>query len=346
MSLKNKIIISGPCSAESFEQVIDTATALKQAGVDIFRAGLWKPRTKPGGFEGVGGEGLQWLAYVQNKMHLDVITEVAQPEHIQPCIDHGISKMWIGARTTSNPFSVSELAKKLRGRNVIVGIKNPISPDIDLWIGAIERIKEAGVQKVFAIHRGFYTNNGKYRNNPVWSIPIELKRRFPDMDIVCDPSHICGNKELIPSITQRSMDLLFNGLMIESHIQPETALTDAKQQLTPSELQHLLKNVIIVQDSSQNSEYLSRLSILRSQIDVIDDEILDMLQTRMVVSRYIGEIKGKEGTSILQPGRWTDVLNDRIFKGVKLGLSEKTIRNIFENIHEESINIQAEWRER
>lgn len=337
-----KLLIAGPCSAESRDQVYNTALELKSCNIDYFRAGIWKPRTRPGGFEGIGVSGLKWLQEIQEEIGVKVITEIAQPEHIELCLAHNIRAFWIGARSTSNPFSITKLADALKNMDVTVGIKNPISSDLDLWIGAIERIQQAGIKNIFAIHRGFYQNNkNKYRNNPIWGIPIELKRRFPKLKIICDPSHIGGNPNLIQTLSQQSMDLLFDGLMIESHINPKGALTDAFQQIKPARLKKILNELILKNHESYDVRYLFDLENFRRKIDSCDYEIMDYLKLRMDAVKTIGKIKNEKNISALQPNRWKQLIADRIKHAHTLGLPEDLILKIFINIHEESLKLQS-----
>lgn len=343
------LLITGPCSAESRTQIYETALNLKDVNPNndfLFRAGIWKPRTRPGGFEGIGVMGLRWLSEVQDKLGIEVITEVAEPEHVKLCLDHGITHFWIGARSTSNPFSIAKIADALKGYNVTVGIKNPISPDLNLWIGAIERIKQADVTDIFAIHRGFYkTEKSEYRNNPEWGVPIELKRKFPHMKVICDPSHITGDAQLIKGVAQVAMDLLFDGLMIESHVRPENALTDSFQQIRPWELKVILDSIVMRKKSTNDESFLSGIHWARKRIDSIDHDMLKLLQKRMDTVAVIGKNKKQENLPIIQPERWNALLKDRLKYGVELGLSEILIKKIFESIHVESLKTQSDINE-
>jgi len=340
---KNLTIISGPCSAESRQQILTTAFQLKQIGINLFRAGIWKPRTRPGSFEGVGEKGLEWLQEVQEEYGLQVLTEVAQPEHVDLCLKYGINTMWIGARTTANPFSMTKLADSLNNPHITVGIKNPISPDLDLWIGAIERIQQTDAKKVFVIHRGFYQNSdSKYRNDPIWKIPLKIKKIFPELKILCDPSHICGNRKLIPQIAQQAIDLQFDGLMIESHINPSKALTDVKQQLTPSQLRETFDNLVRKAVTSIDKQYTATIQQMRAIIDTVDNEVIDLLVKRMKIVEVIGRSKKEQQVATLQPNRWADVLEKRIDYGSDLGLSDKFITEVFETIHEEALKRQTQ----
>ncbi len=333
------IVIAGPCSAESREQVLRTAAALASAGISIFRAGIWKPRTKPGGFEGVGTIGLSWLQEVKQTTGMLTATEVATPIHVQQAIDAGIDILWIGARTVSNPFAVQELADALKGSDVPVLVKNPISPDLELWIGALERLHGCGVTNLGAIHRGFNSYEMKpYRNTPLWHIPIELKRRFPSLTLLCDPSHIGGSREFIAPLSQQALDINFDGLVIESHCNPDSALSDAAQQITPQVLKSTLESIVI-RENTQTTEYIN---ILRNQIDEIDDMLLSALAKRMKISREIGAFKKQHNMSVLQSGRYNDILDDRSRKGNELGLSTDFVTEFMKAIHEESVKIQMD----
>lgn len=328
------IVISGPCSAESEEQVMETAKQLKAQGVQIFRAGIWKPRTRPNAFEGVGVEGLPWMRRVKEELGMYVGTEVANAQHVYDALKYGIDVLWIGARTTVNPFAVQEIADALRGVDIPVLIKNPVNPDVDLWIGAIERINQAGIKRIGAIHRGFGTyDKTLYRNDPQWHMPIELRRKMRDMPIFCDPSHIGGKRELIGPISQQAMDLNFNGLMIESHINPDKALSDASQQVTPEALDYILSKLVL-RDSKATTEDLNDL---RKQIDRLDDKLLEMLSERMRVASLIGQYKKDHNMTILQTGRFDEILTQRAEQAKELDLSEKFVREILSSIHEESI---------
>jgi chorismate mutase len=340
--LERPLVIAGPCSAESEEQVVETARLLHKNGIKVFRAGIWKPRTRPNAFEGVGTRGLPWLRRVKEEFGMLTAIEVANVKHVYEALKAGIDILWIGARTTANPFSVQEIADSLKGVDIPVMVKNPVNPDTELWIGALERINNAGIKKIAAIHRGFSTyNKTEYRNSPQWEIPIELKRRIPDLPIITDPSHICGNKELLQEVSQRSIDLNFDGLMIETHVNPEKALSDAAQQLTPEELKILLNRLIIRKSNIEDALLLTTLEELRQEIDNFDDKLLEILDSRMAVSRKIGEYKKKHNITILQTSRWDELLNRRIKLAGKKGLSEEFITKVFRAIHQESINHQT-----
>lgn len=334
--------MAGPCSAETEEQVMETAKQLKDCGVGIFRAGLWKPRTRPNAFEGVGKEGLPWLRRVKEELGLYTATEVANVKHVYDALKAGIDIIWIGARTTANPFAVQEIADALKGVDVPVMIKNPISPDLELWIGAFERLNSAGITKLAAVHRGFSIyNKTLYRNNPQWEIPIELKRLLPDLPIITDPSHICGSRDLLFEVSQRAMDLDFYGLIIESHCNPDKALSDAQQQLTPENLNKLLQKLVLRSANVPNNMILSTLEDLRHEIDKYDDKLMDIFEHRMAISRKIGEYKKQNNITILQTSRWDEILRDKITQANKKGLGEEFIIKIFRAIHEESINHQT-----
>ncbi len=335
-------LISGPCSAESEEQVMATAAELALLPeVSVFRAGIWKPRTRPNSFEGVGSEGLKWLRNVKQETGLLVGTEVANEKHVYEALKYGVDLLWIGARTSVNPFTVQEISDALKGVDVMVLIKNPINPDLELWIGAIERIARAGITKIGAIHRGFSTYEKTiYRNQPNWQLPIELRRRIPDLPIICDPSHISGSREFLFELSQKAMDLNFDGLMLESHIDPEHALSDAAQQVTPSELKELLSRLILRSPVASDPKLLDILGELRQQIDVFDDALLDILEKRMKVAETIGQYKKDNNITILQPTRWDEIIRKVVIHGQVKGLSGELIDTIFKAIHQESINHQ------
>lgn len=343
-TLPRPCVIAGPCSAESEEQVMETAAQLKAFGINVFRAGIWKPRTHPGSFEGVGVEGLRWLQKVKKTYGLKVCTEVASEKHVFECLKYGIDMVWIGARTSANPFLMQEIADALRDTDIPVLVKNPVNPDLDLWIGALERLNNAGVRKLGVIHRGFTAfDKIKYRNNPQWQVAIELRSRYPEMPFFCDPSHLAGCKEYIPELSQKAMDLGLEGLMIESHCNPSCALSDAKQQLTPAELQDLLENRITVRDNdTDNQSYREGIVSLRAQIDVIDDNLLYALGSRLKVSRKIGLYKKENNIAILQTSRWDSLLANAVEKGKSYGLSEEFVKAVFTAIHDASVKAQNE----
>ncbi len=333
------LLIAGPCSAETEEQVIETAKLIeKDHRAMVYRAGLWKPRTRPGTFEGVGAEGLPWLKRVKDETRLMVATEVAKAEHVKQAIDAGVDILWIGARTTVNPFSVQEIADALKGYDVPVLVKNPINPDLQLWIGALERISQAGITKLGAIHRGFSPNSeSKYRNDPKWKLAIELKRILPDLPIVCDPSHIGGSRELIEPVAQKAFDLQMEGLMIETHINPDVALSDAKQQVTPAKLKTILDEIILRRAESSNDAFVESLAEIRTKIDTVDDELIKLLGKRMALVDEIGEAKKENNVTILQVGRYENILNDKVSKGEDENLSAEFVKTIYEFIHQNSI---------
>ena len=342
ISPEKPLLLAGPCSAETEEQVLETARQLKGYGVGIFRAGLWKPRTRPDTFEGVGKEGLPWLRRVKTELGMYTATEVANVKHVYEALKGGIDIIWIGARTTANPFAVQEIADSLKGVDVPVMIKNPVNPDVELWIGAFERLNHAGITKLAAIHRGFSVyNKGLYRNNPQWEIPIELKIKMPGLPIITDPSHICGSRDLLFEVSQRAMDLDFDGLMIESHCDPGKALSDAQQQLTPENLNRLISQLVLRQADVPNNLLLTTLEEYRQEIDKYDDKLMEIFDHRMAVSRKIGEYKKKNSITILQTNRWDEILRDKIQQASQLGLGEEFILKVFRAIHEESINHQT-----
>ena len=333
------LVIAGPCSAETEEQVMNTARQLAKHGVKIFRAGIWKPRTKPGGFEGVGVEGLAWLKQVKQETGMYIATEVATAKHVFEALKAGVDILWIGARTTANPFAMQEIADALRGVDIPVLVKNPVNPDLELWIGALERINQAGLKRLAAIHRGFSSSEKKiYRNLPQWHIPIELRRRIPNLPIFCDPSHIGGKRELVAPLCQQAMDLGFDGLIIESHCTPDKAWSDAAQQVTPDVLDYILDQLVI-RDTHQSTE---NLRDLRKQIDECDDDLIQILAKRMRVSREIGTYKKEHDMTILQTDRYSEILDKRGAQGAQCGMDAEFMRKIFETIHEESVRQQME----
>ena len=338
---KKPLIIAGPCSAETEEQTLDTARQLADLGIKIFRAGIWKPRTKPGGFEGVGSQGLKWLKKVKEETGMYVATEVATHQHVTEALAEGIDMIWIGARTSANPFAMQEIADTLKELNadIPVLVKNPVNPDLELWIGAMQRIYNAGIRQLGAIHRGFSTY-GKhiYRNMPQWHIPIELRLRFPEMPIICDPSHIGGRRELIAPLSQEAFDMGFDGLIIESHCNPDCAWSDAAQQLTPEILNFIL-HTLVIRDSKQSTE---NLTLLRQQIDRIDRELLEVLAKRMQVSRDIGRYKKEHRMSVVQAGRYNDVIRTRLNHGVEMGMGAEFLKTVLLAIHDESVRQQTE----
>ena len=336
---RRPLVIAGPCSAETEEQVLDTARSLAAEGIRICRAGLWKPRTKPGGFEGVGETGIPWLQRVKRETGMYTSTEVATREHVAAALKGGVDLLWIGARTAANPFAMQEIADALRGADVPVLVKNPVSPDLELWIGAIERIYNAGIRRIGAIHRGFTSiDKSLYRNHPMWAIPIELHRRLPRLPIFCDPSHIGGKRELIAPLSQQAMDLGFDGLIIEAHCSPDCAWSDKAQQVTPEALAYIIRNLVI-RDESITTESLTEL---RSQIDKLDDPLLELLSRRMRVSRDIGQYKKEHNMPVLQTQRYEELLARRAGQAEQMGMDREFMRTVLQAIHEESIRQQME----
>ncbi len=341
LNLEHPLVIAGPCSAETESQVLQIANDLKNSDVSIFRAGIWKPRTRPGNFEGVGSIGLKWLQKVKKETGLLITTEVANANHVKIALDHDIDVLWIGARSTVSPFIVQEIADVLQNTDKIVLLKNPVNPDLSLWYGGIERLYSANIKKLGVIHRGFSTySKTKFRNNPEWQIPIELQNKFPDLPLICDPSHICGRRDIIEETSQKALDLNFDGLMIETHNDPDNAWSDASQQITPKTLIKLMKDLIIRKESVQERSFIKELENLRIKIDDADSQILDILGNRMKVSDQIGKIKKKQNVAILQSERWKNILKKMISDGKQKGLSEDFILKIFKAIHQESINHQ------
>ena len=335
-------VVAGPCSAETEEQVMETAKGLKELGINVFRAGIWKPRTHPGSFEGVGAPGLKWMQRAKKEYGLKIATEVAGEKHVFECLKYGVDLVWLGARTTANPFLVQEIADALKDTDIPVLVKNPVNPDIDLWVGALERLNRAGIKKLGVIHRGFSTADKiKYRNDPQWQMAVELRSRYPELPFFVDPSHMAGCKDYIRELSQRSLDLGFEGLMIESHCNPSCALSDAKQQLTPAELTDLLENQIKVRDADSDSkEWKENIDQLRAKIDILDENLLYTLGARMKVSRQIGEYKKNSNVAILQTSRWDAVLAKVVEKGAEYGLPEGFVTDVFNAIHEASVEIQ------
>jgi chorismate mutase len=339
---KRPLIISGPCSAETETQVLDTCQQLAATGkVDMLRAGIWKPRTRPGSFEGIGQKGLPWLMQAKKITGLPTTVEVATGKQVTDALSFDVDVLWIGARTTVNPFSVQEVADALRGVDVPVLIKNPINPDLELWTGAVERVAKAGIKQIGLIHRGFSSyGNTEYRNAPMWHLAIEMKRRNPDMMMICDPSHICGRRDILLDVAQKSIDLDFDGLMLESHIDPDNAWSDAKQQVTPEKLAELLSSIKWRYETTDEKEFITALEKLREQINHIDDELMQLLGQRMRIADRIGEYKRNNSITILQTNRWNEILERAFRKGEALGLSKEFITKYFDAVHMESINHQ------
>lgn len=339
---KRPLIISGPCSAETEEQVIETAERLAKTGkVDMLRAGIWKPRTKPGMFEGIGAKGLPWLQKAKKLTGLPTTVEVATGKQVEDALTFDVDVLWIGARTTVNPFSVQEVADALRGVDVPVLIKNPINPDLELWQGAVERVARAGIKQIGLIHRGFSSyGNTEFRNAPMWHLAIEMKRRMPGMPIINDPSHICGRRDILQATAQKAIDLDFDGLMIESHIDPDNAWSDAKQQITPERLAEMLSAISWRKEDVPSESYHAALDKLREQINHIDDELMQLISQRMSIAEKIGEYKRNNNVTILQATRWNEVLEKALQKAGKVGLSDEFITRYMDAIHMESINRQ------
>ena len=340
-NLNHPLVIGGPCSAETEDQVLKIAHELKTTDVSIYRAGIWKPRTRPGMFEGVGAIGLKWLEKVKKETGLLIATEVANASHVKLALQHDIDVLWIGARSTVSPFIVQEIADALRDTNKIVLVKNPVNPDLSLWLGGIERLYSANIKNLGVIHRGFSTyEKTKYRNNPEWQLPIELQNRFPDLPLICDPSHIAGRRDILQDISQTALDLNFDGLMIETHINPDKAWSDAAQQITPKVLVKMMEDLKMRKVTNEEIDYKNSLNTLRTQIDVIDHGLLDTLGKRMKVAIEIGNLKKKKNVAVLQTKRWNEILGKMIFDGEEKGLSEEFILRMFKAIHQESINHQ------
>ena len=340
---KRPLIISGPCSAETEEQVIETAQRLAATGkVDMLRAGIWKPRTRPGTFEGVGTKGLAWLQQAKKLTGLRLTVEVATGKQVEDALHFDIDVLWIGARTTVNPFSVQEVADALRGANVPVLIKNPINPDLELWTGAVERVAKAGIKDLGLIHRGFSSyGNTEYRNAPMWHLAIEMKRRNPELIMINDPSHICGRRDILLEVAQKAIDLDYDGLMIESHINPDKAWSDAKQQVTPEKLAEMLDEIVWRREDTSSEEFHQALERLRQQINHLDDELMQILSQRMKVSEKIAQYKKENNITILQTNRWNEILNRACQRAEKLGLSKEFITKYFDAVHMESISHQT-----
>ncbi|MCD7900049.1 MAG: bifunctional 3-deoxy-7-phosphoheptulonate synthase/chorismate mutase type II [Bacteroides sp.] len=339
VSADRPMVIAGPCSVETEDQVMKTARQLADKGQKIFRGGIWKPRTKPGGFEGIGVEGLPWMKQVKKETGMYLATEVATALHVYEALKAGIDILWIGARTTANPFAVQEIADALRGVDIPILIKNPVNPDIELWIGAFERLNNSGINRLGAIHRGFSSYDKKiYRNLPQWHIPIELRRRFPDLPIFCDPSHIGGKRELIAPISQQAMDMKFDGLIIETHCDPDAAWSDASQQITPEVLDYIL-SLLVIRQETQTTE---NLSALRKQIDECDNTLMEELAKRMRISREIGTYKKEHNMPVLQTDRYNEILDKYGNQAIQCGLDTEFIKKVFEAIHEESVRQQVE----
>ncbi len=341
MNLDHPLVIAGPCSAETEEQVMGIANSLKDTDVNYYRAGIWKPRTRPGNFEGVGALGLKWLQRVKKETGMKTATEVANRAHVELALEHDIDLLWIGARSTVSPFIIQEIADALEGTDKVVLIKNPVNPDLSLWLGAVERLHTANINNLGVIHRGFSTyEKSKYRNIPEWQLAIDLQTRFPDLPIINDPSHITGKRDMIFDVSQTALDLNFDGLMIETHLDPDNAWSDAAQQVTPDSLKQIMRDLRIRKESSPEAEYNTKLSNLRAQIDVLDNQILETMGKRMKISDGIGGLKKERNVAVLQSTRWNQILGAMILEGESKGLSEEFILKLFKAIHQESINHQ------
>lgn len=342
------LVIAGPCSAESFDQMLRTAHALKEISeVSVFRAGIWKPRTRPNNFEGLGEIALPWLMEVKKQTGLKVTTEVATAKHVELCLKAGVDILWIGARTTANPFSVQEIADALKGVDIPVMIKNPINADLQLWIGALERLNLAGITKLMAIHRGFSVGEKlEFRNDPLWRIPMELKVKFPELPLLCDPSHITGKRELIQQVCQKAMDLDYNGLIIETHPDPDKAWSDASQQVTPEKLAAIISSLSLKKENSMDKSYTNQLNDLRDQIDRLDNELLHTLKLRKDVVVKIAKAKIEQNVTALQRNRFDQLMKERMDAGEKLGLAQEFIKEIFDSIHEQSVQTQTDLFEK
>lgn len=341
MQLTHPLMIAGPCSAESEEQVLKIAHQLKDTDATVLRAGIWKPRTRPGNFEGVGEIGLKWLQKAKAETGMMTATEVANPAHVELALKHDIDVLWLGARTTVSPFIVQEIADALKGTDKIVLVKNPVNPDLPLWLGAVERLYTSDIKKLGVIHRGFSSfEKSKYRNNPEWQIPIDLQNRFPDLPLICDPSHIAGTRGLIFDVCQTALDFNFDGFMVEAHYDPDNAWSDAKQQITPETLVQMMIDLKVRKKQASSEDYLSELNKLRANIDILDDKLLGLLSKRMEVADGIGLLKKENNVSILQTNRWNEILGKMILRGEEKGLSEEFVLKIYKAIHQESISHQ------
>ena len=340
-NLSHPLVIAGPCSAETEDQVLKIAHELKDSDVSIFRAGIWNPRTRPGGFEGVGEIGLKWLQKAKSETGLLMAIEVANSTHVKLALEHDIDLLWIGARTTVNPFAVQEIADALAGTDKIVLVKNPVNPDLALWIGGVERLYNAGIKKLGVIHRGFSTyEKTKYRNIPEWQIAIELQSRFPDLPLICDPSHITGQRDMILEVSQQALDLNYDGLMIETHVDPDNAWSDAAQQVTPAVLKQIFEDLKVKKVTTEDDDFNTKMIKLRANIDIADSKLLELLGNRMKVAEQIGALKKEKNVAVLQNKRWNEILGKMILDGEEKGLSEEFILKIFKAIHQESISHQ------
>lgn len=342
--IDNPLLISGPCSLESEEQALETAKLLaKDKRVFVYRAGVWKPRTRPGSFEGVGSIGLKWLQKIKKETGLPVGTEVANAQHTEEALNAGLDVLWIGARSTASPFVVQEIADVVKGTNAVVMIKNPVNPDVQLWMGAVERINQAGIKNIVAIHRGFTPfRETKYRNYPNWKTVIELKRLLPNLPIICDPSHIAGKREFLFEISQKAFDMGMEGLMLESHRDPSCALSDAAQQLTPADLGKLLDKLVIRHENANNPDFENQLDVLRNRIDALDSELLEILASRVEIVKQIGQYKKVNNVTALQMNRWSQLMDNRVNLGKRLDINETFVKILFQLIHEDSVRMQTE----
>lgn len=341
LKLDHPLVIAGPCSAETEDQVLKIAHELKDSDVSYYRAGIWKPRTRPGNFEGVGALGLKWLQRVKEETGLKTATEVANRAHVDLALEHDVDLLWIGARSTVSPFIVQEIADALEGTDKVVLIKNPVNPDLSLWLGAVERLATANIKRLGVIHRGFSSyEKTKYRNIPEWQLAIDLQTKFPDLPIINDPSHITGRRDMIFDVSQTALDLNFDGLMIETHYDPDNAWSDAAQQVTPDVLKQIMRDLRIRKETDEETEYNSKLGNLRAQIDIMDNQLIDLMGKRMKVSDAIGELKKQRNVAVLQSNRWNEILGRMILEGEAQGLSEEFILKVFKSIHQESINHQ------
>lgn len=340
-NLEHPLVIAGPCSAETEEQVLKIAHQLKDSDTTVYRAGIWKPRTRPGNFEGVGALGLKWLQRAKEETGLKITTEVANPHHVELALKHDVDILWIGARTTVSPFIVQDIADALKGTDKPVLIKNPVNPDLALWLGAVERFYTADVKNLGVIHRGFSTyEKTRYRNNPEWQIAVDLQTRFPDLPLILDPSHIAGRRDIIFDLSQTALDLNYDGLMIETHHDPDNAWSDAKQQITPDTLVKHTQDLRIRKERGEGAEFKNKINTLRTQIDVIDHQLIETLGKRMKVAKGIGALKKEHNVAVLQNKRWNEILGKMILEGEEKGLSEEFVLRMFKAIHQESINHQ------
>ncbi|MEO2062681.1 MAG: bifunctional 3-deoxy-7-phosphoheptulonate synthase/chorismate mutase type II [Christiangramia sp.] len=340
-NLSHPLVIAGPCSAETEEQLLNIAHQLKDSDATVLRAGIWKPRTRPGNFEGVGALGLKWLQKAKEETGMLTTTEVANPHHVDLALKHDVDILWIGARTTVSPFIVQEIADALKGTDKVVLVKNPVNPDLSLWLGAVERLYTADIKNLGVIHRGFSAyEKTKYRNNPEWQIPIELQNKFPDLPLILDPSHIAGRRDIIFDLCQTALDLNYDGIMVETHHTPDEAWSDAKQQITPDTLKQIMQDLKVRKEISASEEFQNKLSHLRSKIDIADSQILDVLSKRMQVAEEIGRVKKEQNVAILQNKRWNEILGKMVLEGEEKGLSEEFVLRLFKAIHQESINHQ------